>query len=96
MARQLVSVPPSEFNNHLALETINAHPGLFIVDTPIHVDNFEKLLVNHPNHPFIDSVIGGLRNGFWPWADTHFGDYPDTLDEKSGRSEKSEGIRLYL
>ena len=26
------------------------------------------------------SVCRGLREGFWPWADTHYGVYPDTLD----------------
>ena len=27
------------------------------------------------------SILRGFRDGFWPWADTHIGEYPDTLDE---------------
>ena len=48
----LPSVPLSEFTNHLAIEIIERHPDLFIVNTPIQVDNFEGLLTNHPNRPF--------------------------------------------
>jgi hypothetical protein len=84
IARPLASVPLLERTNHLANDTINRHPGLFTVSTPINVDNFESLLTNHPNRPFVNSVLDGLRNGFWPWADTHIGEYPDTLDESIG------------
>ena len=81
VARPLASVPAVEFSNTLACDTINRHPGLFTVDTPINVDEFESLLYNHPNPLFVNSVLKGLRDGFWPWADTHLGEYPDTLDE---------------
>ena len=84
IAKPLASVPASEFDNHLAMDTINRHPHLFTVSTPILVDNFERLLARHPNPAFIISVVNGFRSGFWPWADTHFGDYPDTLDESLG------------
>ena len=66
------------------IDTINHHPDLFIVSTPINIDNFEDLLINHPNPPFVKSVINGFRNGFWPWADTHIGTYPHTLDKSLG------------
>ena len=81
VARPLASVPAVEYSNTLACDTINRHPGLFTVDTPINVDEFEGLLSNHPNPLFVNSVLKGLRDGFWPWADTHLGEYPDTLDE---------------
>ena len=81
IARPLASVPVVEFSNTLACRTIDQHPGLFSVETPINVDEFESLLGNHPNTLFVQSVIKGLRNGFWPWADTHLGEYPDTWDE---------------
>jgi len=35
---------------------------------------------SHPNQPFIISVCHSLCECFWPWADTHIGEYPDTLD----------------
>ena len=81
VACPLVSVLTVEFSNTLACDTINRHPGLFTVDTPINVDEFEDLLSGHPNPLFVNSVVKGLRDGFWPWADTHLGEYPDTLDK---------------
>ena len=81
IARPLASVPVVEFSNRKACQTIDRHPSLFSVETPINVDKFENLLSNHPNPLFVQSVLKGLRNGFWPWADTHLGEYPDTWDE---------------
>ena len=81
VARPLASVPDVELSNTIAWDTIKSHPGLFTVDTPIDVDVFEDLLEGHPNPMFVNSVVKGLRDGFWPWADTHLGEYPDTLDE---------------
>ena len=80
----LPSVPLSEFTNRSATETIRHHPDLFVVDTPIKIDSFERLLTHHPNRPFVESVVNGFRNGFWPWVDTRVGEYPYTLDESFG------------
>ncbi|KAI0295540.1 hypothetical protein BC826DRAFT_281717 [Russula brevipes] len=41
---------------------------LFDVVTPINIDRFASLLAGHPNRPFVDTVICGLREGFWPLA----------------------------
>jgi hypothetical protein len=84
IAIPLPSIPPSEFNNPVARNTIEGHPDLFEVTTPINVDNLESMLVHHPNRPFVNSVLNGFRHGFWPWADTNIGIYPDTLDESLG------------
>ncbi|KAG1904348.1 uncharacterized protein F5891DRAFT_1184557 [Suillus fuscotomentosus] len=74
--------PPSEFENVPALTTIANNPDLFQVSTPINIDWFETILTqaNHPNPPFVRSVCQGLREGFWPWADTQYGTYPVTWD----------------
>ena len=63
------------------MRTINSHPDLFKIVTPINVDRFESLLATHPNRLFVESVCKGLREGFWPWADTHQGEYPSIVDE---------------
>ena len=81
VARPLASIPEVELSNIIACDTINHHPGLFTVSTPIDVDVFEDLLVHNPNPLFVNSVVKGLCDGFWPWADTHIGEYPDMLDE---------------
>jgi hypothetical protein len=73
-------IPPSELANPVVARTIAENSDLFRINTPINVDRFEELLQAHPNRPFVDSVCHGLRNGFWPWADTHMGFYPDTHD----------------
>ena len=92
VARPLASVPDVEFNNTIACDTIKRHPGLFTVSTPIDVDVFEDLLENHPNPMFVNSVVKGLRDGFWPWADTHVGEYPDTLDESLADPKDQEQL----
>jgi hypothetical protein len=79
-ASPLPTIPASELANPIATKTITENPHLFDIVTPIFVDRFEKLLESHPNQPFVKSVCRGLQEGFWPWADTRFGEYPDTLD----------------
>ncbi|PBK82663.1 hypothetical protein ARMGADRAFT_1048603 [Armillaria gallica] len=48
---------------------------------PIKIDVFEKNLATHPNQAFVQSIITTLKEGFWPWADTHHNeDYLLTWD----------------
>jgi len=42
---------------------------------------FEKLLIDHPNQPFVHLVCTGLCEGFWPWADTLREGFPATHDK---------------
>ncbi|PPQ85183.1 hypothetical protein CVT25_004190 [Psilocybe cyanescens] len=79
-AMPLPQPAPAEINNPIVNKTIEENPDLFEVCTPINVDQFERLLKRHPNRPFVVSVVESLRNGFWPWADTHIGKYPDIWD----------------
>jgi hypothetical protein len=83
-APPLPSIPDHELNNPIAQKTISENPHLFNVSTPINVKVFEQLLLSHPNRPLVESVCRGLRQGFWPWADTHIGEYPDTHSEDRG------------
>lgn len=75
----LLSPSSSKFENTEALATIY-HPHLFAVSTPINVDRFERLLLSHPNQPFVRSVLHELREGFWPFANTHYREWPLTWD----------------
>jgi hypothetical protein len=77
----LPTVPTSELKNHVVNKTIIGYPHLFKIVMPIMVDVFHKLLITHPNQPFIESVCKGLTEGFWLWADTKVGIYLDTWDE---------------
>ncbi|SJL12116.1 uncharacterized protein ARMOST_15537 [Armillaria ostoyae] len=69
--------PAKEFENAEAIRTIEDHPQLFKITTPIKVD----MLKSHPNPEFVSSVMTALKEGFWPWADTHHvADFPITWD----------------
>ncbi|KAG2741863.1 hypothetical protein P692DRAFT_20879763 [Suillus brevipes Sb2] len=94
-AAPLPHPPPSEFLNHSALHTIRDHLSLFKVSTPIQVDVSESLLSDHPNQPFVHSVCTGLREGFWPFANTHPGEWPITYDN-SDRPPKTEDEKEFL
>ncbi|KAI0054745.1 hypothetical protein BV25DRAFT_1777474, partial [Artomyces pyxidatus] len=72
--------PPEALTDPVATETLRLYPELFKVVTPIDVDKFESLLVSHPNQPYVQSVLRGLREGFWPFADGDPDAYPETRD----------------
>ena len=69
--------PQSELENSVANETIRGHPDLFKITCNINITKFTELLQDHPNQPFVHSVIVGLTEGFWPWAEQRDG-YPIT------------------
>jgi len=79
-ASPLPPIPESELANPVIMNTINENQHLFDIITPIFVDQFKEPLESHPNQPFVKSVCHGLCEGFWPWANTHIGDYPDTVN----------------
>ena len=72
--------------------------GLFGIVSPIKVDAFKRLLKDHPNPDHVNSVVRGLKHGFWPWADTDDSNLPATYDGSRERppvrgKEKVEFIR---
>ena len=73
-------VPLDEFSNLPAIRTITEYPHLFSIVCPVNVDRFQSLLISHPNPMLVESVCRSLREGFWPWAHTNHGCYPDTWD----------------
>lgn len=73
--------PPTEYENVAALTTLHENPHLFKITTLIDIGAFESALTQHPNQPFVKSVVVGLHEGFWPWANTRPTDeYPTTWD----------------
>ncbi|KAG1817646.1 uncharacterized protein BJ212DRAFT_1480207 [Suillus subaureus] len=89
-----MSQPPvCKFSNLDAMNTIQTHPSLFKVSTPIKVDIFEALSADHPNPSFVHSVCDGLCERFWPFADTHPNEWPlvfDNLDWPPKTDAKKE------
>lgn len=80
-AHPLPSLPAYELQNEPACKTVLERPDLFVIVTPIKVEVLESLLNSHPNRPFVESVLNGLREGFWPWANTMLPGYLLTHDE---------------
>lgn len=79
------SPPPNELNNQVALTTINTHPHLFRITTPINVERFYSLLATHPNRALVESVYRGLKEGFWPWAVTAHSAAPLIVDNANSQ-----------
>ena len=95
LAEPLPSSPACEFDNVEAMDTIHSYPDLFAITNPINVDRFESLLSSHPNQPCEQSVCRGLCEGFWPFANTHHGEWPLTWDN-SLRTPKSPDEAIFL
>ncbi|KIY61907.1 hypothetical protein CYLTODRAFT_315577, partial [Cylindrobasidium torrendii FP15055 ss-10] len=72
--------PEAEFAAALAMQTIARHPHLFNISMPFNVERMRTELTSHPNPDFVDSVLTGLLEGFWPWANTRGDGFPDTWD----------------
>ena len=87
-AAPVPTVPQDEFDNMAAVETINTHPHLFKITTPIKVGHFRELLSEHPNQPAVESVCRSLCSGFWPHAHTRRREYP--IWDNSHRLIKSQ------
>ncbi|KAG1827039.1 uncharacterized protein BJ212DRAFT_1474230 [Suillus subaureus] len=76
--------------------TLNAHPDLFTIVTPIKINTFRELLWEHPNHPFTGFILHGLREGVWHGTDTAMDSgYPLTWDN-SYQPLKSEKHRAFV
>ncbi|KAF8803306.1 hypothetical protein BYT27DRAFT_7260336 [Phlegmacium glaucopus] len=63
------------------------------VETPFIVDCFEAMLYDHPNQPFINSVMNSLCYGSWPfdkgnWEDNH----DDTIQNYASEQANIEAI----
>jgi hypothetical protein len=72
--------PTNELQNKVACKTIAQNPDLFKIVSPIKVYAFKKYLKDHPNQPFVKSVVYALQNGFWPYANTRDHTLPTTYD----------------
>ena len=58
------------------------------VETPFNVNKLESMLTDHPNQPFVQSVMTGLREGFWPLND---GEWKVELKEVIDNYSTDEG-----
>ena len=60
------------------------------------IDKFEALLEDHPNQPFVRSVMQGLREGFWPFDEGDWkNDQNDLSDNFATLPEDLAAIRSF-
>jgi hypothetical protein len=71
-APPLPSPPQSLLDDPILSDTIKSLGNAIKVETPFDVDKFESFLVDHPNRPFVNSVMKGLREGFWPFDESEW------------------------
>ena len=66
------------------------------VETPFNVDRFEAMLYDHPNQPFVRSVMNSLRSGFWPFDEGNWkDDHGEVLQNYSTKEVDLEAIRAF-
>ncbi|OCH83580.1 hypothetical protein OBBRIDRAFT_702714, partial [Obba rivulosa] len=66
------------------------------VETPFDVDKLESFLHDHPNQPFVESVLFGLRNGFWPLDDGEWKiELEEVIDNYSSEPADLDSIRAF-
>jgi len=53
----LPNVPEDELKNSAVSKTISENEHLFSIVMPVNIDRLTSLLINHPNPPFVDSVL---------------------------------------
>lgn len=67
IAPPLPSLPAHLLKNPSIQASLKSMEAYIKVDTPFNVKHFEALLFNHPNQPFVPSIMRGLSEGFWPF-----------------------------
>ena len=95
MAKLLPRPPVAALRDDVRTKIILDHPELFKITFLIDDNTFENMLADHPNQPFIQSVLVGIHKGFWPFADTTKDRYPKTWD-RSSRPLKTDDKRNFL
>ena len=77
---QPLSSPPAHLVHDPDIQSsLRAMRDFIRVDTPFNVDRFEALLYDHPNQPFVKSVMDSLRYGFWPFDEGNWNDDRDDV-----------------
>lgn len=62
--------------------------GYVVSETPFDIDKIELFLENHPNQPFVKSIMLRLREGFWPFDEGTWDE--DSVDMANYSSEEPD------
>ena len=86
-ARPLPRPPEHLLNDPSIQAALSACKDHIEVKTPFDVDKLEAMLHDHPNPPLVESVLLGLREGFWPFDE---GEWKIELEEVIGNYSTEE------
>lgn len=86
-APPLPSPPQHLLNDPIIQASLLGAKHQIKVETPFNVDRLEAMLFDHPNQPFVKSVMTGLREGFWPLDD---GDWSLEVEDQPPKNFISE------
>ncbi|KAF8891922.1 hypothetical protein CPB84DRAFT_1683136, partial [Gymnopilus junonius] len=75
--------------------SLEAMEGYIKVDTPFDVDKLEAMLHDHPNQPFVHSVLCGLWEGFWPFDKEEWKEECTLTSNYATEEEDLEAIRTF-
>ncbi|KAJ7722281.1 hypothetical protein DFH07DRAFT_715949, partial [Mycena maculata] len=89
--------PPSHLVDSPVMRALlNALKDHIKVETSFNVDRFKNLLADHPNQPFVKSVMTGLHEGFWPFHDGEYKTELELVGENFASDPANlEAIRVY-
>jgi hypothetical protein len=92
----LPSLPEDLLKNPEIQSTLRYLDQYIRVETPFNVDRFENLLADHPNQPFVRSVMKGLCEGFWPFDEGEWDlELKDFQRNYSTEDQDLEAIRAF-
>lgn len=89
--------PPEHLINDPEIQASLAKNSEHIkVETPFDVNKLESLLSDHPNPTFVESVLTGLREGFWPCDDGEWKiEVNEIIDNYPLSDEDAEALRKH-
>src|ERR1700678_729214 len=95
-APPLASPPSHLINDPKIQSTLHAMRDYIRVETPFNVDRFEAILYDHPNQPFVKSVMDGLHYGFWPFDEGNWNeDNDDIIENYATKEEDFKAIHAF-
>jgi hypothetical protein len=92
----LPSPPQHLLDDPKLQESIHSLGDAIKVETPFNVDKFELLLADHPNQPFVQSVMQGIREGFWPFDEGEWKiELEEVIPNYASSAEDVEAIHVF-
>ncbi|KAF8813207.1 hypothetical protein BYT27DRAFT_7023167, partial [Phlegmacium glaucopus] len=92
----LASPPPHLLNDPGIQSTLLALHDFIRVETPFNVNRLESMLYDHPNQPFVKSVMNSLQYGFWPFDEGNWeDDRDDTIPNYATEQADVDAIRAF-